>query len=170
MSSVYVWSFKGRNETPKMVFSIILTELDSDVSTQTNTIYTPVLWPPNAKSQLTGKDPDAGKDWRQEEEGWQDEMVGWHHWLNRHEFKQVPGDGEGQGSLACCSPRGDKESDVPEQLKRNTSVSFVTVQVLRHVWLFETPWTDCSPPGSSVCGIFPARILEWGVSSFSKAS
>ena len=92
-----------------MVFSIILTELDSDVSTQTNTIYTPVLWPPNAKSQLTGKDPDAGKDWRQEEEGWQDEMVGWHHWLNRHEFKQVPGDGEGQGSLVCYSPRSHKE-------------------------------------------------------------
>ena len=58
------------------------------------------------------KDPDAGKDWRQEEKGTtEDEMVGWHHWLNRHEFEQAPGDGEGQGSLACCSPWGQKESD-----------------------------------------------------------
>ena len=73
---------------------------------------------------LTGKDCDAGKDWRQEEKGTtEDEMVGWHHWLNGHEFKQAPGDGEGQGSLACCSPWGCKESDMTEWLnnsKRNT--------------------------------------------------
>ena len=72
----------------------------------------PILWPPDAKSQLTGKDPDAGKDWRQEEKGTtEDEMVGWHHQLNGHEFEQAPGDGEGQGGLACCSPCGRKESD-----------------------------------------------------------
>ena len=66
---------------------------------------TPILWPLDAKSWLTGKDPDAGKDWGQEEkEETEDEMVGWHHWLNGHEFEQTPGDGEGQGSLACCSP------------------------------------------------------------------
>ena len=65
----------------------------------------PILWPPDAKSWLIGKDPDAGKDWRQEEKGMtEDEMVGWHHWLNGHEFGQAPGDGEEQGSLACCSP------------------------------------------------------------------
>ena len=59
-----------------------------------------ILWPPNAKSQVTGKDPDAGKDWRQEEEGMtEDEMVGWCHWLDGREFEQAPGDGEGQGSL-----------------------------------------------------------------------
>ena len=58
------------------------------------------------------KDPDAGKDWRQEEKGMtEDEMVGWHHWLNRQEFKPAPGDGEGQGSLACSSPWGHRESD-----------------------------------------------------------
>ena len=58
------------------------------------------------------KDPDAGKDWMQEEKGpTEDEMVGWHHRLNGHEFEQARGDGEGQGSLACCSPRGHKESD-----------------------------------------------------------
>ena len=66
---------------------------------------TPILRPPDAKSWLTGKDPDAGKDWRQEEKGMTaDEMVGWHHRLNGHEFEQAPGDSEGQGSLVCCSP------------------------------------------------------------------
>ena len=72
----------------------------------------PVLWPPDAKSQLTGKDPDAGKDWGQEEKGaTEDEMIVCNHWLNGHDFEWSPGDGEGQGSLMCCSPGGCKESD-----------------------------------------------------------
>ena len=72
----------------------------------------PILWPPDAKNWLTGKDPDARKDWRQEEKGTtEDEMVGWHHRLNEHEFEQTPGDGEGQGSLVCRSPWGHRESD-----------------------------------------------------------
>ena len=58
-----------------------------------------VLWPPNVKSRLTGKDPDAGKDWRQEKGMTEDEMVGWHHWLNEYEFEQTPGESEKQGSL-----------------------------------------------------------------------
>ena len=74
---------------------------------------TPVLWPPDAKSQLIGKDPDAGKNRRRVEKGaTENEIVGWHHQLNGHEFEQVPGDSEGQGSLACCSPWGHKESDM----------------------------------------------------------
>ena len=65
---------------------------------------TPILWPPDAKSWLIWKDPDAGKDWGQGEKGMtEDEMVGWHHWLNRHEFEQTLGAGDGQGGLACCS-------------------------------------------------------------------
>ena len=73
----------------------------------------PILGPPDAKSWLIRKDPDAGKDWGQEEKGAiEDEMVGWHHWCNGHEFEQVPGDSEGQGSLACCSPWGCKEWDI----------------------------------------------------------
>ena len=73
----------------------------------------PILWPPDAKSWLLVKDPDAGKDWGQEEKGTtEDEIVGWHHRLNGHEFEQAPGVGEGQGSLACCSPWGCQESDV----------------------------------------------------------
>ena len=78
---------------------------------------TPILWPPDAKNWLIGKDLDPGKDWKQEEKGMtEDEMVGWHHWLNGHEFEQAPGIGDGQGSLACCSPWGHKESDTTERL------------------------------------------------------
>ena len=65
----------------------------------------PTLWPPNVKSQVTGKDPNAEKDWGQEEKGMtENEMVGWRHQLNGHESEQAPGDDEGQESLACCSP------------------------------------------------------------------
>ena len=72
----------------------------------------PILWPPDAKNLFIGKDPDAGKDWRQEEKGAiENEMVGWHHQLNGHEFEQTSGDSERQGSLVCCSPWGHKESD-----------------------------------------------------------
>ena len=78
---------------------------------------TPILWPPDAKNWLFGKDPDAGKDWRQEERGTtEDEMVGWHHRLNGHEFEQAPGVGDGQRSLVCYSPWGHKESNTTEQL------------------------------------------------------
>ena len=69
----------------------------------------PILWPPDAKRQLIGKDPDAGKDWRQEEKGTtEDKMVGWHHWFKGHEFEQTPGDGEGQGRLVRCSIWGHR--------------------------------------------------------------
>jgi len=69
------------------------------------------------KNWLIGKNPDAGKDWRQEEKGTiEDEVVGWHHRLYGHEFEQGLGVGDGQGSLVCCSPRGLKELDTTEQL------------------------------------------------------
>ena len=72
-----------------------------------------ILWPPDAKSWLIWKDLNAGKDWGQEEKGvTEDEMIGWHHWLNGHEFEQTLGDSEGQGSLVCCSPWDCKESDM----------------------------------------------------------
>ena len=68
---------------------------------------TPILWPPDVKNWLTVKDPDAGKDWRQEEEGTtEDEVVGWQCWLDGHEFERAPGFCDGQGSLTCCSPWG----------------------------------------------------------------
>ena len=81
----------------------------------------PVFWPPYAKCWFREKNPDAGKDWRQEEKGMtEDKMAGWHHWLNGHEFEQTLGDGEGQGSLLFCSPWSCKELDVTEQQQQLT--------------------------------------------------
>ena len=78
---------------------------------------TPVLWPPHAKSWLIGKDPDAERDWGQEEKGTtEDEMAGWHHWLDGHESGWTLGVGDGQGGLACCNSWGRKELDTTEQL------------------------------------------------------
>ena len=78
---------------------------------------TPVLWPPHAKSWLTGKDSDAGRDWGQEEKGTtEDEMAGWHHWLDGLESEWTLGVGDGQGGLACCDSWGRKESDTTERL------------------------------------------------------
>ena len=81
---------------------------------------TPILWPPQVKSWLIGKDSDAGRDWGQEEKGMtEDERAGWHHRLYGHEFEWTPGDGDGQGGLACCSSWGCKESDTTERLNWN---------------------------------------------------
>ena len=75
----------------------------------------PIFWPPDVKNWLIGEDPDAGKDWKWEEKGTtEDEMVGWRHWLNGHEFEKTPGVGDGRGGLASCSPRERKELDTTE--------------------------------------------------------
>ena len=89
----------------------------------------PLLWPPNVKNWLTGKDSDAGQDCRQEERGMtEDKMVGWHHRLNGHRFEQAAGDDKGQGGLVCC--RGCKESDTTEWLNNNNNnnVNFCWVE------------------------------------------
>ena len=84
----------------------------------------PILWPPDVKSRLIRRGSDAGKDWRQEETGTtEDEVIGWHHWLNGQEFEQTPGGDEGQGGLVCCSPWGCKELDATEQLNNNNKYS-----------------------------------------------
>ena len=75
-----------------------------------------ILWAPDVKNQLTGKDPEAGEEWGQEEKGTTEEMIGWHDQLNGHEFEQAPGVGDGQGGLACCNSWGRKESDTTEWL------------------------------------------------------
>ena len=81
----------------------------------------PILWPPDVKSQLIGKDHEAGKDWGQEKKELTEyEMVGWYHQFNGHEFEQTPGDSEGQGSLACCSSWGCKGVDMTETEKQHT--------------------------------------------------
>ena len=97
---------------------------------------TPILWPSDVKSQLLGKYPDAGKDWRQEEK-WttEDEMVRWHYWLNGHGFEQALGVGDGQGNLVCVSSWGHKESDMTEWLNwtnitRYSSLSLIIVSRL----------------------------------------
>ena len=98
-----------------------------------------ILWPPHAKSWLTGKDPDAGRDWGQEEKGTtEDEMAGWHHWLDGREFEWTLVVGDGQGGLACCDSRGRKESDTTERLNW-TELNQCTVKVKSRpytVWLF----------------------------------
>ena len=99
---------------------------------------TPILCPPDTKNWLIWKDPDAGKDWRWEEKGiTEDEMVGWHHQLNGHEFEWTPGDGDGQGVLACCSPWARKELDMTEQLNwtfRNkpSAICVLSVKKYKH--------------------------------------
>ena len=103
----------------------------------------PILWPPNVKSWRVRKDPDGGKDGRQEEKRMtEDEMVGWHHRLNGHEFQQALGDGEGKGSLACCSSWSRKEWDMTEWLTSvymsshspNSSRSLFTIPVSMHLF------------------------------------
>ena len=95
----------------------------------------PILWAPDVKNWLIGKDLDAGKDWRQEEKGTtKDEMVGWHHRLDGHEFEQAPGVGDGQGGLVCFSPQGQKESDMTEQLNWTKLLMEVMAIVSRAIY------------------------------------
>ena len=95
-----------------------------------------ILWPPDAKNWLIGKDPDSGKDWRQEEKGMiEDLVVGWNHRLNGHKFEQAPGDGEGQGSQACYSPWGCKELDTTEWLNNNNNFSLINWKM--GIWEFK---------------------------------
>ena len=98
----------------------------------------PVLWPPDVKSWLIWKDPDAGKDWGQEEKGTtEDETVGWHHWLNGHGFGWTPGVGDGQGGLVRCSSWGCKESDMTEQLNWTKLKEIYTFKPI-YIWV----WID----------------------------
>ena len=104
------WTARRSNQS-------ILKEISPGCSLTDPEAETPILRPPDVKIWPIGKGSDVGKDWRQEETGTtEDETVGWHHQLKRHEFEQALGDGDGQGGLACCSPWGGKESDMTEQL------------------------------------------------------
>ena len=119
----------------------------------------PILWPPDTKSWLTGKDPDAGKDWRQKEkETTEDEMVGGHHWLNGHEFEPTPGDSEGQGSVACCSPWGSKESGTTERLKNNNN-KCIKFSVLLILLSFAFPLKNAEFCTYSQRSLWPRRKL-----------
>ena len=94
----------------------------------------PILWPPDTKCWLIGKDPDAGEDWGQKKGVTEDEMVVGHRWLNGHEFEQAPGDEEEQGSLACCSPWGGKESKRTEQLNNSNNYLYTWVYFSCNIW------------------------------------
>ena len=116
---------------------------------------TPILWPPDVNSWLIGKDPDSGRDWRQEEKGMtEDEMAGWHHWLDGHDFECTPGVSDGQGGLACCNSWGHKESDTTGWL--NWSVQS---------WVFtkaETPILWPPDVKNWLIGKYPDSGKDWG--------
>ena len=115
----------------------------------------PILWPHDVKNWLIGKDPVAGKYWRQEEKGMtEDEMVGWHHWLIGHESEQVLRFDDGQGSLACCSPWGHKELDTTEQLKWTELITSLCPSPF--CTLAKLEGTNWSPK----CSV-PERRQEW---------
>ena len=114
----------------------------------------PILWSPDVKGWLIRTDPDAGKDWRREEKGMMEgEMVGWHHQCNGHKFGQALGVGDGQGSLACCSPWGHKQSDMTEWM--NWIEDFLknyTREYIEHCWVGKSCPTLLQP-------LLPARLL-----------
>ena len=115
---------------------------------------TPILWPPNAKSWLVGKDSDAGKDWGKEEKGTtEDEMVGWHHWLNGHSFGWTLGVGDGQRGLECCGSWFYKESDMTEQ---QNWTELIVESYVYSVVIFRT-----SSPIGSISGR-PEKLLQGG--------
>ena len=126
----------------------------------------PILWPSDAKSQLILKDPDAQKDWRKEEKvTTEDEIVGWHHQLNGHESEQTPGNGEGQGSLACCSPWSRKKSDTIEWLNSNNQFSIRVKSVSCSV-MSDSLWPHELWPARPLCP-WNSPVKNTGVSSHS---
>ena len=124
----------------------ILKEINPEYSIERTDAEASILWPPDAKSWLVWMDPNAGKDWKQEEKGMtEDQMVGWHHQFNGHEFEQIARDGEGLGTLSCCSPWGCKESDMTEWLNNRVRGKFSTKG--RSPWLALKNAEACVSPG-----------------------
>ena len=122
----------------------------------------PILWLPDANNWLTGKDPDAGKDWRQEEKGrTEDEMVGRHHWLNEHEFEQAPGVSDGQGSLACCSPWVAKSrTRLRDWTELNCAAFLWTSFVMCHL---QGPWASQVSPMVKNLPAYAREVRDTGV-------
>ena len=131
---------------------------------------TPILWPPDAKNWLIWKDPDAGKDWRRDEKGTtEDEMVGWHHWLNGHEFEQALGVVDGKKSLVSCSPWGRKELGTTEWLNlafpffsRGSSHPRDQTQVFHIAGGFFTSWAtrEAHVWGMPLCVIITKKVTK----------
>ena len=137
---------------------------------------TPVLWPPHVKSWLIGKDSDAGRDWGQEEKGMtEDEMAGWHHWLDGRESEWTLGVGDGQGGLACCDSWGRKESDTTEWLNWtelcNTGFTgaqgWIICLPMQEKWVQSLDWEDPPREGNGnllqyICLRNPMDREPWG--------
>ena len=122
----------------------------------------PIFWPPDMKNGLIGKDPEVEKNWRQEETRMtEDEMVGWYHWFNGHEFEQVPGVGDGQGSLARCSPWGRKELDMTERLNW-TELNYQTNRK-KETLPFAKIWMDLEGQGNrkNLVKQYKLSITRW---------
>ena len=134
---------------------------------------TPIFCPPDVKNWLTGKNPDAGKDWRQQEKRTtEDEMIGWHHWYNAHEFERAPGVGDGQGSLVCCSQWGCKESDTNEwlnwiELCMSYSLHLLSFDYANHILYVVLTFTELSSL-SSPCNFFSFSLQKKGHSIIHK--
>ena len=117
-----------------------------------------ILWPPDVKSQLIGKDPNAGKDWGQEKRVAEDKMGRWHHWLNGHDSEQTPGDSEGQGTLVCCSPWGHKVGqDLTTEQQPLVSISTISTCSM----LVEKTLLKSVPSVSSGVILAPPTMKEW---------
>ena len=140
---------------------------------------TPIIRPPDVKNWLTGKDSDAGRDWRWEKGLTEDEVVGWHHWLDGHEFEQAPElvDRKAWHAAVCGVTKSQTQlSDWTELIVMLSnflcvcwpSVCILLLKLLSHIWLFVIP--HCSQPGSSVHYILQARILEWSIIPSSRES
>ena len=122
------------------------------------------LWPSHVKNLLIGKDPDVGKDWRQEEKGMsEDEKVEWHHWFNGHKFEQAPGDAEGQGSLTCCNLWGLKESDTERwQICITTVCLELNTEMILRKRVILTP-TRCNPVPCTILGVKAVKVSKLSV-------
>ena len=121
---------------------------------------TPILWPLHAKSWLIGKDSDAGRAWGQEEKGTtEDEMAGWHHWLDGQEFGWTPGVGGGQGGLACCNSWGRKELDTTERL--NWTELNWTISGVEHLLPCSLAICMSSVAYFLILDSFPAAFYRW---------
>ena len=124
---------------------------------------TPTLWLPHVKSWLTGKDPDAGRDWGREEKGTtEDEMAGWDHWLNEHEFEWTPGVGDRQGGLVCCSPWSLKELDTTEWLNWTEFVLKLCTRRGRKLYIWGSPSASSKAMGAEEEEGFQRRLWRAG--------
>ena len=144
-----------------MLFGVLLGRTDAKAET-------PVLWPPHVKSWLIGKDSDVGRDWGQEEKGMtEDEMAGWHHWLNGRESQWTPGVGVGQGGLACCNSWGRTESDMTERLNWTEPYFLMWQKPFSEALQINWIGLNCIHMSICYCNLTVIKIYYWLFKDFS---